>query len=262
MRRFDWYYYAKIIQRVLWERDPSLLALFGFPKQFKGMRVVYDRPDHRYEIRNQLFDAYVVRSYMRHMQQMPERPIVFDLGASYGIIAAALRQTLPKTQLTLFEPNPHAFAYLRNYFDVNNIKDIVVNNVAVGSQDDVLTLYINPHVWETANAQQSYSEEMQAFDVPSVQLSRYLQEHDVPRIDFLKMDIEGAEWDVFSDLDQFGWLEKISCIAMEVHCFLDRPEQQPEVLVNLLERAGHEVTLRKTGNDTYQQRYLLWSHRT
>ena len=121
MRRLDWYYYAKIAQRVLQDRDLSLLALLGFPKQFKGMKVVYDRPDHKHEIRNQLFDAYVVRSYMRHMMRLPERPIVFDLGASYGIIAAALRQTLPEAKVTVFEPNPHAFAYLQNYFQINVI---------------------------------------------------------------------------------------------------------------------------------------------
>lgn len=261
MKRFDWYFYSKILQRVLQDRDFSFLTLFGFPDRFKGMQVVYDREDHKYEIRNQLFDAYVVRSYMRYMTDMPEYPIVFDLGASYGIIASAFLHLMPGAQITLFEPNPNAFSYIKHYLTVNGITNIVTNNAAVGAQDGSLTLYINPDVWESANVYRSYSKDMEAFDVRCVQLSSYLRMHNIPHIDFLKMDIEGAEWDVLSDLEDTGWLSKISNIAMELHCCTDSPEQEPEKLITILEAAGHTVKLRKTGSDKYQQRYLFWSHR-
>lgn len=71
----------------------------------------------------------------------------------------------------------------------------------------------------------------------NVELSQLLREACVPRIDFLKIDIEGSEFPLFrSDIT---WLGKVRRIAMEVHTAFGNPVD----IVTILEREGFKVSL-------------------
>lgn len=63
----------------------------------------------------------------------------------------------------------------------------------------------------------------------------------IERIDFLKVDIEGAEFGLFTP--EASWLDRVGKIAMEVHC----EHGDPRALATGLERRGFEVRL--LGND-------------
>jgi FkbM family methyltransferase len=78
-------------------------------------------------------------------------------------------------------------------------------------------------------------------DPPMLGLNELVSRHDVSRIDFLKIDIEGSEFDLFSrDLD---WLSLTSKIALEVHpSFGD-----PRMLVAALTGAGFMTWLLDNG---------------
>jgi FkbM family methyltransferase len=52
-------------------------------------------------------------------------------------------------------------------------------------------------------------------DLPSVPLPELLRRYDMQKIDFLKVDIEGSEFDLFAGDNQ--WLKTTAKIAMEVH---------------------------------------------
>lgn len=72
---------------------------------------------------------------------------------------------------------------------------------------------------------------------PAVSMSQILREHGLERVDFLKVDIEGSEFGIFSTPDD--WLTRVSCIAMEVHpAFGDSSG-----LVATLRGAGFDVIL-------------------
>jgi Methyltransferase FkbM domain len=63
------------------------------------------------------------------------------------------------------------------------------------------------------------------------------------RIDFLKVDIEGAEFDLFDTAS--GWLKIVRKIAVEVHCRFGDVRELRRILMN----AGFRVVLmRNRGN--------------
>jgi FkbM family methyltransferase len=51
--------------------------------------------------------------------------------------------------------------------------------------------------------------------IPRLALAELLDTYGIERVDFLKVDIEGSEFDLFAHAD--GWLNKVEKIAMEVH---------------------------------------------
>lgn len=53
-------------------------------------------------------------------------------------------------------------------------------------------------------------------EAPVRSLPEVLGRHHVGRVDFLKVDIEGSEFGLFDG--DCGWLNRVSKVAMEVHC--------------------------------------------
>ena len=64
-------------------------------------------------------------------------------------------------------------------------------------------------------------------------LGDVIREHDVARIDVLKIDVEGAEWEVLQGVGPDDW-PKIRSLAIEVHDIHDRLRQ----VENLLQERG------------------------
>lgn len=60
-------------------------------------------------------------------------------------------------------------------------------------------------------------------------LSHYVKEHNIEKIDFLKIDVEGAELDVLKGMDE-DCFAKTAQISMEVHAIGDRLEQAKALL--------------------------------
>jgi len=65
-----------------------------------------------------------------------------------------------------------------------------------------------------------------------------LTKHQMTKIDFLKIDIEGSEFDLFSD--SCPWLERVQTIVMEVHVAFG----DPRALTAKLQANGFIIELR------------------
>jgi len=87
--------------------------------------------------------------------------------------------------------------------------------------------------------------------VQTTTLPRLMADHGLDRIDLLKMDCEGAEWDILPAAEDV--LPRVRQICMEFHC--DRG-WTAEKLADWLEKRGFEVLhTRGTWNG------LLWARR-
>jgi FkbM family methyltransferase len=74
--------------------------------------------------------------------------------------------------------------------------------------------------------------------VPTITLDELLAKHRVDEVDFLKVDIEGSEFELFSG--DLGWLSKVRRIAVEVHMEFGTPES----ILHALRRNRFTVELR------------------
>jgi FkbM family methyltransferase len=75
-----------------------------------------------------------------------------------------------------------------------------------------------------------------------------MDKFDLQRVDFLKMDIEGAEFAIFGD--SAGWLKRVDNLAMEVHNYIGDPGE----IVKRLEQEGFGVKWSDENGDPVEPR--------
>ncbi len=119
--------------------------------------------------------------------------VVLDCGANVG---AFTREALKRgaRQVIAIEPAPENLECLRRNLAAEIDQGrVVVYAKGVWDKEDTLTLYVNPanpgadsFVWQAKGSQA-------VVDVPLTTIDRLVAELNLERVDFIKMDIEGAE---------------------------------------------------------------------
>jgi FkbM family methyltransferase len=129
--------------------------------------------------------------------------IALDVGANVGHHTLALSQIFASVHA--FEPNPDPLAALRQKIESNGILNVVVHPVGLWDRDAELPFNVPP---SSNTGMGSFKETIECstgvapLALPVRPGDDVLQEHGVERIDFLKIDVQGAEKEVVTGLRQ------------------------------------------------------------
>ncbi len=162
--------------------------------------------------------------------------VAFDVGANIGYTSLYLRSRIgPDGQLHSFEPEPENFAELDANLRRNNLDNCHAVQAAVGSQEGTLTFAtgLNGYVPEDGAP---------GITVPVVTLDGFIEKHGVPRVDFVKIDVEGFELDVLTGMKGVLSRRDKPILYIEVHGRGEYPRGDPRRVVELLE--GHYRNIR------------------
>lgn len=140
--------------------------------------------------------------------------VVFDLGANGGyftILAASLAG--PSGQVHAFEPNPVLAPRIRESQVANPaIAPIFINQVAVASKTaQRVPFYVSAAPGNTGVSALSLHyglREGNAFDVSTITIDEYAQQHAIQRCTLMKIDIEGGEAEALRGMG--GFLRTVS----------------------------------------------------
>jgi FkbM family methyltransferase len=147
-----------------------------------------------------------------------DSPFIIDAGANIGIATLYFKKCYPKAKILCFEPDPNAFLMLQKNVFANQLQDVTLVNAALsnieGKTDFFGQLDVkNPDIrgnsiiaaWGMQRATSS------SIKVNCVKLSSYINS----TVDFLKLDIEGAEQQVLKEIS--GKIPLIKQMGIEVH---------------------------------------------
>ena len=119
------------------------------------------------------------------------------------------------------EPNPFLFKLLESKYA--NCTDVILHNAALSTQNGYMELHLDSLISQGSYLA-GYGDNRDweceiVHKVESIDLCEYLQKllQEVPRIYFVKIDIEGAEFEIIHKLLDLGLHEKIKYIACETH---------------------------------------------
>jgi|GEM_PF-981914 methyltransferase, FkbM family len=146
--------------------------------------------------------------------------IVFDLGANIGAWAKeVLTRHQDIAEIHIFEPLAHVHKNLVDRLRGENNVKILAQNMAVGSREEIKTFYQYDDRCTLSTSDRSGWMESQGGIQPpqectvfTTTLARYCQRLGIKRINFLKIDVEGAELDVLygaSELLKYGQIDYI-----------------------------------------------------
>ncbi len=150
-----------------------------------------------------------------------EQPVIIDCGSNVGLSVLYFKSIFPNSKILAFEADTAVFEYLKQnvapqHPEVSlNQKAIWINNDGVKFQS------------EGSDGGSIASDSGAA--VESVRLRDQLQQFE--KIDFLKIDIEGAESEVLNDC--WDELSRVENLFFEYHSYLNRDQELGRMLVEL-----------------------------
>lgn len=152
-----------------------------------------------------------------------EVPIIYDCGANIGMSILYFKQLYPKAKIKAFEADPYITEILKSNLLKNKITDVEIINKAVWINNNGVEFGI-----EGADAGSIYYPGKK-IKVESIRLKDWIEKEE--KIDFLKIDIEGAEYEVILDCKDV--LNKVKNIFFEWHSFDYMPQKLGQILIVL-----------------------------
>lgn len=132
--------------------------------------------------------------------------VCFDIGANIGVYSAVFSRMCGDSRLVhSFEPVNHIRAKLIDNARLNNSLSLNVNDFALGDTPTVMDMYqVKKGVFRAGTSTLVKNESIdkmgeEKFEVCPVRvrtLDDYVEEHSLERLDFIKIDVEGFEWNV------------------------------------------------------------------
>ena len=207
-------YFNKHIQPLWISYKKQELPIFFNIEEWKTVRYIYK-------------EIVVEDCYgLLHFKKLLNNPeIIVDLGSNIGIFSAFCSILFPNTEIIAFEPNPKIKSILEKNITKPNIKiffKAVTNKrgfIKINNECDSG----NVHISNSGNIL-----------VPCIPCSEIAEGK---KIDLLKLDVEGSEWEILNDKHL---LERVRYLRMEYH--LPKGKSLNDLKV-LIEKGGHKIEM-------------------
>lgn len=167
----------------------------------------------------------------------PDLTTIFDVGANVGDMTMALCERFPAATVYAFEPSAATFERLRQRVAASPYHDRVrLHRFAFYERNGTAPMYVTSHIGANSllnisaayHAFNPHVHEMEVENVRLVRLDDFVAEAGIENIDLMKVDVEGAEYEVFA-----GGLRTLSSIVNTVFCeisFARYPRERGEYI--------------------------------
>lgn len=176
-----------------------------------------------------MYDEIFEREIYRFRSKV-EAPYIIDCGANIGLSVLYFKRLYPQSHIVAFEPDDKVFNVLKRNVERSGYSNIELQHCAVWTSETQLSFMTEGADGGRLSGPGDANDAM----VPTVRLRDYLSQP----VDFLKMDIEGAEVDVLADCA--GQLRNVDTLFVEYHSFAERPQKFHQ-LTTILAEAGYRV---------------------
>jgi len=168
------------------------------------------------------FDCIIRNSYgLGH--KLHNIRTILDIGAHAGFFSLAARRQYPSVKIDAYEPNPRILPFLRAN---TSSADVSIFPEAVGGEEGYVRI-IDPGPSDQA---QTCADDSQTSGIRQVRIETAV-ERIGGSVDLLKMDCEGAEWQILRPGDIW---EHVRNIRMEYHLYNGRTLEEMKMMLMTL----------------------------
>ncbi len=205
-----------------------------------------------------LFERKVSNFYKRILDE--SRPTILDVGANRGQTIEFFLKLNPQSNLYSFEPNPNLFNELQNKYKSHQGINLIQKGVS--NKDETKTFYENildeSSTFEELNMDSEYLKMKSSilgvkpenivkhsYPVEVTTLQKFIEEKGLEKIDVIKIDTEGHEFECLEGLFEHDETPEINIIQFEMH-FDDMylKNRSYEEMKTILNKNGYHEILR------------------
>lgn len=173
----------------------------------------------------QFKEIFVDNNYLFNAQT--DSPVIYDCGSNIGTSVIYFKEIYPGAKIKAFEAQPDIFSILKQNIEFNKIDSVELYSKAVWINNDGIEI-----TSEGADGSSIFGDGPKT-KIDSIRLKELIEKEET--IDFLKMDIEGAETDVLKDCENS--LQHIKHIFIEYHSFVNE-KQNLDLVLSILSKNG------------------------
>jgi FkbM family methyltransferase len=161
-----------------------------------------------------------------------QQPYIIDCGANVGVSILFFKKIYPSAEIIAFEADKNVFSVLKKNIEKSNHKEITYVNKGVWNKEG--KMFFNEEGADGGSIKDEIDKDQlneKYIEIETTRLRSYLNR----KVDFLKIDIEGAESTVLEDCDDL--LKNVDRIFIEYHSEIDH-EQHLDSILSILTRNG------------------------
>jgi FkbM family methyltransferase len=165
-----------------------------------------------------------------------ESPYIIDCGANIGLSIINLKLQFPESNILAFEPDSANFELLKE--NTAAFKNVQLLNCAVWNENTFLEFDMTGTQGSSVD---TISKKITKSKIEAVRLKDYLNK----QVDFLKIDIEGAEYEILKDCKDC--LSNVKNLFLEYHGTFSNQNELTELFV-ILASAGFKYYIKEAAN--------------
>lgn len=189
----------------------------------------------RYSDKNGLFHSLgeLFGDEVYRFKAATDTPRIIDAGANIGLSVRYFKSIYPNARILAYEPDPQIFEILKE--NVGGMPGVEIREAAAWVENTKLTFYVEGSL--AGSSEIDFLGKKEALQVAAERLRDEVVKEPV---DFLKIDIEGAENSVLFDIEDA--LENVENLFFEYYSTPGKDQQLGDLL-NIVARSGFRYTI-------------------
>jgi FkbM family methyltransferase len=171
-------------------------------------------------------------------QVLPEDAFILDCGAHIGLSVVYFKSICVSSHIVCFEPDDKNFDLLQKNIASHQLKNIEAKKEAVWVED----CWLNFKQEGNMNSRIENIESIKEGVTKAIRLKDYLNK----KVDFLKLDIEGAEYKVLQDIREN--LHFVTNMFIEYHGAFTQNNELLEIF-EIIVKAGFKFYIKEAANN-------------
>jgi FkbM family methyltransferase len=205
-----------IKEKFLKHATPGKVRRFSF----KGRNIFFKSPSEFLYTMKEIFVEEIYNI------DLPDNSVIIDCGANIGLSVIYLKEKFPAATIIAFEPDDDNYSLLMQNIESFKLQNVDARKEAVWIRDEELSFSnegtMGSKIELSANS---------AKKVKAIRLKNLLSQ----KIHFLKIDIEGAEYNVLKDIADS--LKNVDNMFLEYHGKFNQANELTEIFA-MIQNAG------------------------
>ena len=211
----------------------TLRKLKYFPKTGLNSNKLFGKETFFYNRTEYLHALQEIFADKIYLQNLPPNSYILDCGSHIGLSIIYLKKLCPSANIIAFEPDPANFDVLTKNVKSHGLSSVELRKEAVWISNTTLSFMAEGNMSSKIGTINEA-----AVKVPAIRLKDLL----IKTVDFLKLDIEGAEFEVIKDIQEK--LSMVENLFIEYHGSFKQNNELSDILQIVL-KAGLSYYIRE-----------------
>ena len=186
-----------------------------------------------------------------------KKPYIIDAGANFGMSSVYFKELYQNAEVLAFEPVPFLHDLASKNVARNKLSDVTVLKKGLAAKPGTATFFMSGDysmAGSLTERRRTFGDEIEELTIETVPLADYLDRE----VDFLKLDIEGAEGEVLMAAGDA--LANVRQMCVEWHLGANPSDIALDDVLSILTRLGFRYQIGKSGNYAKRSRSKPMSH--